>query len=52
MTFPLVFTFNAKGAEDVLDVVVDLSKKQLIKLEDTAMISWPVGKKKPVQTLC
>jgi uncharacterized membrane protein len=40
--------FNtARGAEDALDVVKDLSKDQLIKLEDAAIISWPVGNNKP-----
>jgi uncharacterized membrane protein len=35
------------GAESVLDVIEDLSKKQLINLHDAAIVTWPEGKKKP-----
>ena len=35
------------GAENTLEVIKDLSKKQLIKLNDAAVVTWPVGKKKP-----
>ena len=28
-------------------MIKDLSKKQLIKLNDAAIVTWPVGKKKP-----
>lgn len=35
------------GAEHALEVVEDLSKKQLITLQDAAIVSWPMGKKKP-----
>ncbi len=35
------------GAEQMLDLVKDLNKQQLITLEDAATVSWPEGKKKP-----
>jgi uncharacterized membrane protein len=38
---------TAIGAENTLEVIKDLSKKQLIKLNDAAIVTWPVGKKKP-----
>jgi uncharacterized membrane protein len=38
---------TADGAEKALKVVEDLSKKQLITLQDAAIVSWPEGKKKP-----
>jgi Predicted membrane protein len=38
---------TADGAEKALRVVEDLSKKQLIKLHDAAIVTWPEGKKKP-----
>jgi uncharacterized membrane protein len=38
---------TADGAEKALNVVEDLSKKQLITLHDAAIVSWPEGKKKP-----
>jgi uncharacterized membrane protein len=38
---------TADGAEKALRVVEDLSKKQLITLQDAAIVSWPEGKKKP-----
>ncbi len=38
---------TAIGAENALEVIKDLSKKQLIKLNDAAIVTWPVGKKKP-----
>ncbi|WP_239451288.1 DUF1269 domain-containing protein [Methanosarcina horonobensis] len=43
-----VLKFNTpRGAEDALAVVEDLSKRQLITLQDAAIVSWPEGKKKP-----
>jgi uncharacterized membrane protein len=40
--------FNTpEGAEHALAVVEDLSKRQLITLQDAAIVSWPMGKKKP-----
>jgi uncharacterized membrane protein len=38
---------TALGAENVLEVVEDLSKKQMINLYDAAIVTWPEGKKKP-----
>ncbi|WP_197082044.1 DUF1269 domain-containing protein [Methanosarcina siciliae] len=35
------------GAEHALQVIEDLSKQQLITLQDAAIVSWPMGKKKP-----
>ena len=35
------------GAENALEVIKYLSKKQLIKLLDAAIVTCPVGKKKP-----
>lgn len=38
---------TASGAERALHVVEDLNKKQLITLQDAAIVTWPEGKKKP-----
>lgn len=38
---------TAGGAEKALHVVEDLSKKQLITLQDAAIVTWPEGKNKP-----
>ncbi len=46
-TLTVLKFYTARGAEDALDVIRDLSQKQIIKLEDAAIISWPVGEKKP-----
>jgi uncharacterized membrane protein len=35
------------GAEQMLDLVQDLVKGQLITLQDAAIVTWPQGKKKP-----
>jgi uncharacterized membrane protein len=35
------------GADQMLDLVKDLSKQQLITLQDAAIVTWPQGKKKP-----
>ena len=35
------------GAEQMLDLVKDLSKQQLITLQDAAIVTWSQGKKKP-----
>ena len=43
-----VFKFNTPdGAEKMLNLVKELTKSQLITLEDAATVSWPQGKKKP-----
>jgi uncharacterized membrane protein len=42
------FKFDTPGgAEQMLDLVKDLSKQQLITLQDAAIVTWPEGKKKP-----
>jgi uncharacterized membrane protein len=35
------------GADKMVDLVQDLSKQQLITLQDAATVTWPEGKKKP-----
>jgi uncharacterized membrane protein len=35
------------GAQQMLDLVKDLTKAQLITLEDAAIVTWPQDKKKP-----
>ncbi len=43
-----VFKFpTADGAKNMLDAVKALQKEQLITLQDAAIVTWPVGKKKP-----
>lgn len=38
---------TARGAESALEVIESLSKKQMINLQDAAIVTWPEGKKKP-----
>ena len=38
---------TATGAQDALDKLADLSKQQLIQIQDAAILSWPAGKKNP-----
>jgi uncharacterized membrane protein len=38
---------TSDGAEQMLELVQDLAKGQLITLEDAAIVTWPQGKKKP-----
>lgn len=38
---------TAEGAETMLSTLQDLQKQQLIQVEDGAIITWPVGAKKP-----
>ena len=35
------------GAQQMLDLVQDLARGQLITLEDAAIVTWPPGNKKP-----
>ena len=35
------------GAEQALEKLQELAKQQLIQIEDSAIVSWPQGKKKP-----
>ena len=43
---------TAIGAENALEVIEDLSNKQLINLQDAAIVTWPVGKKNQNQSIC
>lgn len=48
MTTLTVLEFEtADGADKALDIVKDLNKKRLLNLHDAAIVTWPVGKKKP-----
>jgi uncharacterized membrane protein len=48
MTTLTVLKFDtADGAENELEVIEDLSKQQMIKLHDAAIVTWPEGKTKP-----
>lgn len=38
---------TATGAQEALDKLAELSKQQLIQIQDAAVVSWPVGKKSP-----
>jgi uncharacterized membrane protein len=48
MTTLTAYKFDtADGAEKMLDLVKDMSKQELIDIEDAAIVTWPEGKKKP-----
>ena len=48
MTSLTVWKFDTpEGAEQALDKFKNLSKQQLIAIEDAAVVSWQPGKKKP-----
>jgi len=38
---------TADSAKNELKVIEDLSKQQMIKLQDAAIVTWVKGKKKP-----
>ncbi len=38
---------TADGADAAERILLDLSKQQLIKVSDAAVVTWPEGKKKP-----
>src|SRR6185369_16356509 len=38
---------SASGAEEMLNIVKESQKEELIQLQDAAIVTWPVGKKKP-----
>ncbi|MCB0193497.1 MAG: DUF1269 domain-containing protein [Anaerolineae bacterium] len=38
---------SAGGAETMLETLKGLTKQELIKLHDAAIVTWPEGKKKP-----
>ena len=43
-----VYKFDAPdGAQQMLDLVQSLAKDQLITVDDAAIVTWSVGKKKP-----
>ena len=43
-----VYKFDTPdGAKGMLDLIQELSKQQLITLQDAATVTWPQGKKKP-----
>jgi uncharacterized membrane protein len=43
-----VWTFESTdGAQQALDTLADLQQQQLIQVQDAAVVSWEVGKKKP-----
>lgn len=43
-----VFKFNTpEGAKEFQDKVISLQKMELIKIQDAAIVSWPVGSKSP-----
>lgn len=41
---------TALGAQEALSKLMDLSKQQLITVQDAAVVSWPAGKKTPKTT--
>lgn len=38
---------TAEGANETLNKLADMYKKQLIQIKDAAVVSWPTGKKRP-----
>jgi len=38
---------TADGAKNMLETIKALQKEELITLQDAAIVTWPVGKKKP-----
>ncbi len=38
---------TAEGAQDALNKLIEMTKQQLIQLQDAAVVSWPTGKKAP-----
>ncbi len=48
MTTITVLKFNTEGgAEKALEMIQNLAKQHLITLQDAAIVTWPMGKKKP-----
>ena len=51
MTTLVVLEFpTAEGAETMLSTLANLQKQQLIQIHDGAIVTWPVGAKKPKTT--
>ena len=46
-TFTVSQFDSADGAEQTLATLERLQKEDLIEIEDAAIVSWPVGAKKP-----
>lgn len=46
-TFSVLKFETPDGAEQALSTIQDLTRQQLIKLHDAAVVTWPTGKKKP-----
>jgi len=38
---------SASGAEEMLSVIKEAQKEEIIQLQDAAIVTWPIGKKKP-----
>jgi uncharacterized membrane protein len=38
---------HAEGADQMIGILEDLQKRQLIAIQDAAIVSWPTGKKGP-----
>lgn len=48
MTDLTVWKFNTPdGARNVLNQLAELQKQHLIEIQDAAVVTWPLGKKKP-----
>lgn len=46
-TFTVLKFGTPDGAEQALTTIKDLERQQMIKLIDAAVVTWPIGKKKP-----
>ena len=46
-TFTALKFETPDGAEQALSTIQDLTRQQLIKLIDAAVVTWPAGKRKP-----
>jgi uncharacterized membrane protein len=46
-TLTVVKFDDPAGAERVLDALQDMHRRQMITLEDAAVVSWPKGNKRP-----
>ena len=48
MTTLVVLKFDTpEGADKGLELAVSLQKQQLLQIDDAAIITWPIGKKRP-----
>ena len=48
MTTITAYKFDSpEGAKEMLELVKDLSKQQLVNVQDAAIVKWETGKKKP-----